>query len=61
MSDAATTLLVGAATILLSVLGSAIVIGIFLGSLKSDMRGMNDRLAKIEGMFTLTLRQDQNK
>lgn len=54
-------ILIGCVTVLLSVIGSAVVIGMFFGGLKAEMRIMSDRLAKIEGMFTLVPRQDHSK
>jgi hypothetical protein len=39
-------------------LGNAIILGFYLGGMKSDMRIMGDRLAKIEGMFTLVPRRE---
>lgn len=50
-------LAIGCGTIFLSCIGSAVIIGIFVGGLKTEMRITSDRLAKIEGMFTLVPRQ----
>lgn len=50
-------LAIGCATVFLSCVGSAVVIGAFFGSLKSEVRIMADRLAKIEGLFTMVPRK----
>lgn len=42
-----------AATFLCSVGASMFIAGTRWGQVNSEMRAMNDRLAKIEGMFTL--------
>lgn len=44
--------------VLASVTVSAFVSGTRWGRIETDMRSMSDRLAKIEGMFTLKLRDD---
>jgi hypothetical protein len=44
---------IGAATIVLSLAGSAFISGTRWGRVESDMKSMSDRLARIEGMFTL--------
>jgi hypothetical protein len=44
---------IGAATFVLSISASAFISGTRWGRVETDMRSMNDRLAKIEGMFTL--------
>ena len=41
-------------------LGNAIILGMFLGGMKAEMRVTSDRLAKIEGMFTLVPRSVEN-
>jgi len=56
-SQIAVELAIGCATVFLSCIGSAVVIGMFFGGLKAEMRITSDRLAKIEGMFTLVPRQ----
>jgi hypothetical protein len=54
--------LISAGTFILSQLCSAVVAafisGMHWGELRTDVREMNNRLAKIEGMFTLRLRDD---
>jgi len=40
--------------VIVSVISAVFVAGSRWGSVNSEMRYMNDRLAKIEGMFTLT-------
>jgi hypothetical protein len=51
-------LAIGAATILVSLGGSAFIAGARWGRVESDMREMASRLARIEGMFTLRLRKE---
>lgn len=48
---------IGCGTVFLSCVGSAVVIGMFFGGLKAEIRIMADRLAKIEGVFTLVPRK----
>lgn len=55
-SQIAVELAIGCGTVFLSCIGSAVVIGMFFGGLKAEVRIMADRLAKIEGMFTLVPR-----
>lgn len=50
--------LVDAATFIVSVSASAFIGGVRLGQLTGDIRGINERLARIEGMFTLRLKGD---
>lgn len=65
MTQVEVELLIGGCTILMSVIGSALALGLALGTFRGAMLGkfevmqsslnfMSDRLAKIEGMFTLT-------
>lgn len=56
-TQVAVELAIGCGTIFLSVIGSALIIGMFVGGLKAEMRITSDRLAKIEGLFTLVPRQ----
>ena len=42
--------------VIASVVVSAFVSGTRWGRVEQDMRGMSDRLARIEGMFTLKLK-----
>jgi hypothetical protein len=53
--DVVAALIAGGAFIVTCVVNAAIL-GFFLGGMKSDMRMMSDRLARIEGMFTLVPR-----
>ena len=52
--------LIGVATVLISVATSMFVAGTRWGRVESEVRLMSDRLAKIEGMFTLRLKDDGN-
>lgn len=52
--------LIGVATFVLTLLGNAIVLGMFLGGMRAEMRVTSDRLAKIEGMFTLVPRSQDS-
>ena len=47
---------IGVLTFVSSIGGAAFVSGTRWGRIESDMRMMADRLAKIEGMFTLRLK-----
>jgi hypothetical protein len=53
--------IIGVVTFFLTCLGNAIILGIFLGGMRAEMRVNSDRLAKIEGMFTLVPRQIDQK
>jgi len=53
-------LIIGGVTIVVSVITSAFISGMHWGEIRADVKMMSDRLAKIEGMFTLRLR-DNNK
>jgi hypothetical protein len=44
------------ATVVVSISGAAFVSGTRWGRVEQDMKTMSDRLARIEGMFTLKLR-----
>jgi hypothetical protein len=50
-------ILIGLATFVMSVGASMFVAGRQWGEVRSEMRYMNDRLAKIEGMFVLAPRE----
>ncbi len=52
---------IAAGGVIASVVVSAFVSGTRWGRVESDMRTMADRLAKIEGMFTLRLKQPADK
>ena len=56
MSPTALEILISAVGVIVSVCSSMFVAGSRWGRIESDMRSMSDRLAKIEGMFTLKLR-----
>jgi hypothetical protein len=58
MSSDAIATIIGVVTFFLTCLGNALILGIFLGGIKAEMRVTSDRLAKIEGMFTLVPRGD---
>lgn len=60
MSVTAVDLLIGASTFFLTTLANVFVLGMFLGGIKAEVRIMSDRLAKIEGVFTLVPRTGQN-
>lgn len=53
MNQTSIDLIIGAATFFLTSIANALVLGIWLGGLKAEVRMMADRLAKIEGVFTL--------
>lgn len=54
MSVIPTEIIIAIATFVCSVGASMFVAGTRWGQINTEMRTMNDRLAKIEGMFTLT-------
>ena len=56
MSPDTISVIIAAIGFFCTCLGNAIVLGIFLGGMKGKMDIMADRLAKIEGMFTLVPR-----
>jgi hypothetical protein len=61
MSQTSVDLIIGIVTFVLSVGTSMFIAGSRYGEMRSDMRMIADRLAKIEGMFTLKLRdKDSN-
>ena len=49
-------LAIGACTIVLSMTGSAFIAGSRWARMESSISTMSDRLAKIEGMFTLRMK-----
>jgi hypothetical protein len=53
-------LVIGAVTVIISLLGSAFIGGTKWGEVRAEMRFMNDRLAKIEGAFTFRPRDHDN-
>lgn len=50
------SIIISVSTFLASIGGAAFVTGIRWGKISTEIITMNQRLAKIEGMFTLTLR-----
>ena len=56
MDATAIETVIGVATFFCSVGASAFISGTHWGELRADVKTMSDRLAKIEGMFTLTLK-----
>lgn len=56
MDATVTMLIIALATFLVTTLVNAFVFGMFLGGMRTEMRLMSDRLAKIEGVFTLVPR-----
>ena len=52
----AVQVIISAAGVIASVMVSSFVSGARWGRMETDMRSMADRLAKIEGMFTLRLK-----
>lgn len=61
MSPLVAEIIVGIATVFISVGASAFISGMHWGELRTDVRTMSDRLAKIEGMFVLQLKSDSSK
>jgi hypothetical protein len=57
MTPVSLQLLISAGGVLVSVCCSMFVAGSRWGRVEGDMRSVSDRLARIEGMFTLKLRQ----
>lgn len=51
-------IIIALAGLVLSMVTSAFVAGMYTGQLRADVRSIIERLAKIEGMFTLRLKQD---
>lgn len=56
MTQTAVDALVGIVTVALSLTGSAFIAGARWGRIETDLKDMAGRLAKIEGMFTLRLK-----
>lgn len=54
-------LVIGLCTVILSLAGSAFIAGTRWGRIETEIRAMSDRLAKIEGMFTLRLRDPKDE
>lgn len=53
-------IIIGIVTFVLSVGSSMFIAGTQWGSVKTELRYMNDRLAKIEGMYTLSPRKEDH-
>ena len=56
MNETLVEIIIGAVTFIASTGTAAFISGTHWGELRGDVKVMNDRLAKIEGMFTLRLR-----
>lgn len=56
VSSDVVVVLVGVITTLVSWLGAAFIAGQSYGSIKTDVKGINERLARIEGMFEMKLK-----
>jgi cytochrome oxidase Cu insertion factor (SCO1/SenC/PrrC family) len=56
MNPTSVSILIAAVGVIVSICSSVFVAGARWGRVEGDMRSMSDRLAKIEGMFTLKLR-----
>jgi hypothetical protein len=54
----ATELAIGACTVIMSMAGSAFIAGARWGRLQSEMATISNRLSRIEGMFTLSLKDN---
>jgi hypothetical protein len=53
MSQVAIELIIGCVTFFITSLTNAVIIGIFVGGVKSDLRNLSERFARIEGAFQL--------
>ena len=53
MTQTTVDLIIGLSTFFLTCLCNAGILGFFLGGLRAEVRLMADRLAKIEGAFTM--------
>lgn len=61
MSPVATVLISDVVTFALSLIIPLFIAGIRLGEIRRDVSILKESLAKIEGMFTLTLRDDLHR
>jgi hypothetical protein len=52
------TVLISACSFIASVGASAFIAGIGWGKVQGDIKSLNEKVARIEGMFTLRLRDD---
>jgi hypothetical protein len=59
MSSTNASLIIAAIGVVISICSSMFVAGSRWGRVEGDMRNMSDRLARIEGMFTLQLKADE--
>jgi len=57
MSPTSLSILIAVVGVVVSICSSMFVAGSRWGRIEGDMRGMSERLARIEGMFTLKLRE----
>ena len=56
MNAQVTEIIIAVATFFFTTIANAIIIGMFFGSMRTEMRSMSLRLATIEGMFRLVPR-----
>jgi len=56
MNPTAVSVLISVATFVMSMGCSAFIAGVGWGSIRKEMANMNQRMARIEGMFTLRLK-----
>jgi hypothetical protein len=56
VTGVAIEILIGVATFMISTGASMFIAGARWGTMNTEVRAINDRLAKIEGMFTLRLK-----
>lgn len=61
MSPVATVLISDVVTFALSLVVPLFIAGVRLGEIRRDVSLLKESLAKIEGMFTLTLRDDVHR
>lgn len=53
MTQTTVDLIIGFVTFFITSVVNAVLVGFFMGGLRAEVRLMADRLAKIEGVFTL--------
>jgi hypothetical protein len=56
MSTTSIDIIIAVSTFFFTTLANAFVLGMFLGGIRAEVRLMSDRLAKLEGVFTLVPR-----
>lgn len=61
MTPVTVSILIAAIGVVVSVCSAMFVAGSRWGRVEGDMRSMSDRLAKIEGMFTLQLKNQPDE